>query len=195
MPASQEAPNWEIGEKPSISPDARDLPTVPRQFARRSVESERFIRRVFTVAVIVLLALGLAGIFGVRTTTATASAGGYELEVSYPRVTRPGLASVFDIHVSTDDGSPLAAPVTVAVSRDYLRLYDQNTIDPLPASETATEDAVVWDFDPPPEGSTLGIQLDLSVEPGVQWGRDGFVRILDQDRTIVESTFHTWVTP
>lgn len=69
--------------------------------------------------------------------------------MTYSRGTRPGLASPFHIKVSRRDGSPLGGPVTVAVSSAYLRLYDQNAIDPRPASETATDDAVIWEFNPP----------------------------------------------
>lgn len=35
----------------------------------------------------------------------------------------------------------------------------------------------------------------MSVERAVQWGRGGFVRVLDDNGTMVETRFHTWVMP
>ncbi len=54
---------------------------------------------------------------------------------------------------------------------------------------------MVWEFDPPPSGGPLAISLDARVEPGIQWGRDGEVQVLDGGEPVVGSSFHTWVTP
>jgi hypothetical protein len=97
--------------------------------------------------------------------------------------------------VSRRDGAPLDGPVEVAVSAHYLAMFDVNVVSPAPAAETRTADQVVWEFDPPPGGGPLAVSLDARVEPGIQWGRDGEVQVLDGGEPVVGSGFHTWVTP
>jgi hypothetical protein len=52
----------------------------------------------------VFVAAGLAGVFGVRTSTVTVSSGGYELTVEYPRVARAGLDTLWRVTVHHEDG-------------------------------------------------------------------------------------------
>jgi hypothetical protein len=189
--------DWELGANPTVDPEARVLATAPEESDRRAVGRERYARRAFAAGLVVFLALGLAGVFGVWTTSSSATGGGYQVRVSHARVTRPGLATPFAIEVTRADGSPLREPVTLAVSSSYLALFDDNGMDPQPSSETAGPGQVVWEFDPPPAaaGDALVVTLDARLEPAVQWGRDGFVRVMDGSEVAAEVRFHTWVAP
>ena len=195
MPGDDED-DWELGDNPSVDPDATVLPTAPERSDRRAVGRERYARRAFAGAVSLFLLLTLLGLFGVSTTTTSGSGGGYDVRVTHARVTRPGLATRFEIEVARTDGSPLGQPVTLAVSSSYLGLFDENGLAPAPASETSAPGQVVWEFDPPPAaGGVLAVSLDARLEPGVHWGRDGFVRVMDGATVAAEVRFHTWVAP
>jgi hypothetical protein len=195
--AGSHGDDWELGDNPTVDPGLRVLATAPERSDRQSVGRERYARRAFAAGLFVFLALGLAGVFGVWTTSSSATGGGYHVRVSHARVTRPGLATPFAIEVSRADGSPLREPVTLAVSSSYLAMFDDNGMDPQPSSETAGPDQVVWEFEPPPEadGDALVVTLDARLEPAVQWGRDGFVRLMDGSDVAAEVRFHTWVAP
>ncbi|HEX6421013.1 MAG TPA: hypothetical protein VFZ77_21095 [Acidimicrobiales bacterium] len=185
---------WEIGDRPEVSPDARVVATAPQRNDRRALRNERWWRWLFGTVLALFLLLGVAGVFGVRTATATGSGGGYEVRVTYARVTRPGLATALAVEVERDGGAH-AGPVGLAVSARYLDMLDLYRVSPAPTSETHTPDRVIWEFDPPPAGEALAVSVDARLEPGIQWGRDGEVLVLDDGRPVVEVGFHTWVTP
>lgn len=149
---------------------------------------------MFAVVLTLFLLGGMLRAYGVLTRTATARGAGYELEVRYGRITRAGLATPLDITVRSVDGG-FDGPVRVAVSSDYLDLFDENGLDPQPAAATADDRIVVWEFDPP-SGAVLRISLDARIEPAVQWGTGGTVAVLSaDDRPVVRVDFHTWVLP
>lgn len=186
---------WERGGAAAIDPgDGERLATSPDTTDRRATRRDQLFRRAFAVLLALFLLGGLLRAYGVLTRTATARGGGFELDVRYGRVTRPGLATPLEITVRSLEGS-FDGPVRVAVSGEYLDQFDENGIDPDPASATADDVAVLWEFDPPP-GPVLRVSLDVRVEPAVQWGRDGFVALLaDDGDELVRVAFHTWVLP
>lgn len=145
---------------------------------------------------LVLLALvlaALAGLLGVRSGTATAAGDGFELEVTYPAITRAGLASPFDITVTHRDG--FDGPIVLALRSEYLALFDENSITPSPASQRSEGDWVVWDFSPP-DGRTFTVSIDVRVEPAVHSGRDGQVQVRGPDGAVLaETSFRTVVLP
>jgi hypothetical protein len=110
-----------------------------------------------------------------------ATAEGTSLAVRYPAVTRPALASPFEI-VVTRPGGFQGQQVEVTVDTDYVELWDLNGIFPAPAEETATADEVHWTFDPP-DGDTLRIVYEARIEPARQEGATGHVAVLDDDGT------------
>ena len=138
-------------------------------------------------------ALPSAAIFGVDSTTVRADADGVELAVTYGVVSRPALATPFDIEVHQAGG--FDGPVRVAVDQEYLRMWDENGLVPAPSAETVMGPWVVWEFDPP-IGDTLLVSYDARVEPAAQEGRSGSVAILDEDNAIVTQVdFTTRVLP
>jgi len=144
------------------------------------------------VGVAVTDALGLTSAYGVRSEERRDHGGGYGLEVRYPAVTRPGLASPFRIEVSS--GSGFSQPVTVAVDRSYLAMWDENGLSPAPTSELVNGPWVEWEFDPP-VGDVLSVTFDARIEPAVQSSRDGAVRLIVGDQSVAEVDFRTRVMP
>jgi hypothetical protein len=152
----------------------------------------RVARRVVLAAFTLVVLLGLFGMFGVREGHRSAtSAGGFRVELTYPRITRPALAIPFAVRITgladVDDD------VVVKMRSSYLSMFDENGMSPEPADETDDGAWTTWVFDRPP-GDVLEVSLDTRVEPGVQWGRDGavVVQVGDDDARI---DFRTWVAP
>lgn len=144
------------------------------------------------VGVAVADAVGLTSAYGVRSDERRDSGGGYQLEVRYPAVTRPGLASPFRVEVWRAGG--FSQPVTVAVDRSYLAMWDENGLSPTPSSELVNGPWVEWEFDPP-VGELLTVTFDARIEPGAQSGRDGTVRLIVDDQSVAGVDFRTRVMP
>lgn len=172
--------------------DVDVVPTAPGESNLATSRRARTLRRVFMTLLFGVLALGLAGWLGVRSATATASGGGYELTVTYGQVSRPGLATPWSLEIRHPGG--FDGPVTVSTSTGYLDMFDENGFDPQPSKSTATPDTVVWEFDPP-EGDTLGVSFDGRIEPGAQWGRSGESSVLVDGKPVVTAKYKTWVLP
>jgi hypothetical protein len=186
---------WEVGDDPTVSPDARVVATAPERSDRRALGREHRLHWLLMAVLGVFLLLGAVGVLGVRTARSSAAAGGYDLEVTYAAVSRPGLATPLEIEIRRRDGWPQGATVQVAVSSQYLAMFDENGLMPDPAGSTRTAEAVIWELDPPETGDALVVSFDGRIEPGTQWGRDGDVQVLDRGRPVVEADFHTWVMP
>ncbi|HET9441972.1 MAG TPA: hypothetical protein VFO65_01545 [Acidimicrobiales bacterium] len=145
------------------------------------------------VGLAVLDAVGLTGVYGVKTRTVRAEGAGLELEVRYPGVARPALAAPFEITLVRPGG--FDGPVTVAVTSDYLAIWDANGLDPEPSSSTTDAQRLLWEFEPP-DGDTLVVSFDARIEPGMQQGKSGRVEVLDDDgATQVAVDFRTRVLP
>ena len=144
------------------------------------------------VAVGVTDTLRWTEVTGVSPGTTSASEGGYHLEVRYPAVTRPALASPFDIRVERAGG--FDGPIQIAVSWPWLEMWDENSWYPSPSSSYGDDDRLVMEFDPPP-GEVLRVIYDARIQPAQQSGRDGFVSVLEDDLPIATVEFHTRVLP
>jgi hypothetical protein len=163
-----------------------------------TLNKRRVLYGLTTLLLSVVIALGLVDAlgwwhaYGVASTTVRASGGGYELEVQYGEVTRPALATPFEVTVTNEEG--FIEPLVIAVSRSYLAMWDENGVIPEPDSQTVRGDWVEWEFEPP-SGTTFTLHYDARIEPAVQWGRDGEVAIVVDDVVVVEVRFHTRVMP
>jgi hypothetical protein len=132
-------------------------------------------------------------LIGVDSATTTARGPGFELSVTYGEVSRPALATPFDIRVVQPGG--FDGPIRIAVDQEYLRMWDENGLVPAPAEEGLVGDQLVWEFDPPP-GNTLFVSYDARIEPAAQDGRSGSVAVLDEDDAVLaEVEFTTRIMP
>lgn len=173
-------------ERSSIS-TLPDDPGVQR--ARRA----RLARRVGIAALVAFVALGVAGVFGVRTATVTASSGDYRLSVTYPEVSRPGLAIAWGFVVHRDGGFG-TDPITIATTHRWLDLFDENGRNPAPSAEYVDGDMLVWEFDPPP-GDTFTFTFDARLGPAIQDGLAATTELREGNVAVVEVSYRTRVMP
>jgi hypothetical protein len=178
--------------------DASSIPTV----AFGATDDHRVRRVGYALTTVLLSGLmvaavldGLGGLpaFGVDAAWTTARGGAYELRVRHPDVTRPALASPFEIVVTRAGG--FDGPIEIAIDRHYLALWDLNGIYPDPSAQRSEGPWVVWEIDPP-SGDTTTVLIDARIEPAAQSGREGRVAVLDQDgQPVAQVRFHTDVRP
>jgi hypothetical protein len=171
---------------------ARSSSTLPEPVSREQVGRARSVRRLGTGLLALFLVLGAVNVFGVRSDEVSASGGGYELTVTYAAMSRPGLATPWDVEVRRPGG--FDRPVIIATTGQYLDMFDENGLDPEPSSSTATEDLIIWEFEPP-SGDTLSVTFDARLEPAVQAGRSGETSVLVNGRSVVRVGYTTRVMP
>jgi hypothetical protein len=169
--------------------------TSPPDVSMRRIHAARWARRAFFLLVVAIVAAALFGRLGNRTESIAASGGGYELEVRYPRVTRPGLAVDITIEIRRPGG--FGGAVMLAMPSDYLAVFDENGLDPDPIGATTTADDVRWQFQAPLDSDTMAVSFDIRVQPDVELRRlGGSVAVLDDDgREAVSVEFETIVLP
>ena len=168
--------------------------TIPSQDSGAN-GAEKVIRAVSLGAIGVVVVLASVGLLGVRTGTARASGNGYSIAVQHSTIARPGLAAPFGVEVSTEDGSPLPSTVTVRVDSAYLALFDDNGIEPMPASSFNDSASTWWTFEVPAGSSSLRVDLDARLEPAVQWGREASAALEIEGIEMTDVRFTTWVMP
>ena len=150
------------------------------------------VRRSLVALLGLIVLAGATGLFGVRTTTDTATAAGWTLSVTSARVARAGLDVPWQVTVRRDGGFP--GPVTLAVTAAYFDIFESQGLDPEPATETADGSLLYWTFDPPP-GDELTISFDAYVQPSSQLGASGEVAVLVDGGPVVGVPFRTWLVP
>lgn len=181
-----------MAESNQASGGTKDPATAPPPPNIRRVRRARAIRRVFIALLVAFLSLGAAGMFGARTSTVSAAGGGYDLTVTYPAITRPGLAIRYEIAVHHSGGFP--EQIELATTSDYLDLFDDNALDPEPAETTSTTDDTVWTFDTF-SGEDLTISLDARTEPARESGASATTTLSVGGTTVVTIHYRTWVMP
>jgi hypothetical protein len=149
-------------------------------------------RRAFLVLVLLFVVAGLAGYLGMKSQTASASGGGYRLQLQYARIARPGMDVPWQLTITRPGG--FTGPVTVEVTSSYMDIFESQGISPEPSQET--QDAQWWrmTFDPPP-GNTLVVSFDIYVQPFSQAGRSGTARVLEDGKPAASVDFKTTLVP
>jgi len=140
----------------------------------------------------VVLVAGGVGLLGVRSSTASAEGGGYGLEVTYPRIARPGLDVPWSVKLHRDGG--FEGEIVLAIDTSYFEILEMRGRLPEPASETAGNGLVHLTFDPPP-GDEFTFALDVRIRAGKQWGESGSVSVMDGENSAVTIYFDTWLVP
>ena len=172
------------------------LATDPEPAKLGRLRRSSMLRLAFFVLVTVFLVFGALGAYGVRHGEVSATGAGFELSVRYPTITRPGLASVWTVEVRRTDGAPLDGPVVLATTADYFDLYDENGLDPAPASEWSDGENLVWELDPAEGATAVVVHFDARIEPGVQLSSKSATTVLLVDGASVATvTYRTRVMP
>lgn len=162
----------------------------------------RFRRRWLGYALMQIVLVGLAAlvvadiwlpVFGVDTRTeSTTTTDGVELQVEYPAVTRPALATSFAIEVHDPDG--FDGPIEIAISRPWIEAWDENAYVPAPLAASGDPNWVVQKFTPP-DGDTFRVFYDARLEPAWQSNVSGTVQLRRDGRAVAEVDFETKVRP
>jgi hypothetical protein len=151
--------------------------------------ANRWSHRVAVALLVLFVLAGSAGLLGPRTAAVSASAGDYDLAVTYPSVTRAGLATPLHLEVTREGG--FDGPVQLALCDTWFDQVDFQSWYPTPSSEAGGADRLVYEFDPPP-GDTLEVSLDAKEQPGSLWGsRDCTVAVLEEDAVVTSVSFTT----
>lgn len=151
-------------------------------------------RRIGITLLTVFVLAGAAGLLGTHTSSTTVSRGGYDLTVTYPRISRPGHAVRVEVTVRREGGFG-QEPVQLRYGTAWLEMFDENAFTPEPAGETAgpgyTEDEFL-----PPRGDTFVMTIDTRVEPARQRGERGWFSVVDEDGTpVLTADVSTWIWP
>jgi hypothetical protein len=171
---------------------AEGIATAPAEVEISRLHRARTGRRAMLIVLWAFVLLGAATVLGARSHTVAASGGGVDLAVTYPAVTRPGLAMRWIMRVHRTGG--FDRPIDIAVTSRYLDLFDFNNLDPLPTETTIDGPMSIWTFDPP-VGDTLVVAMDGRVEPAQQYGKANTVAVLDQGVELVSVHYSTRVMP
>jgi hypothetical protein len=150
-------------------------------------------RRVFTVGLVLFIAAALAGWFGMRSRTTTATTGSTSLKLKYSEITRRGVSTPWDLEIRERDG--FAHDVEIEMPLQYLQILDVQGIQPEPTDETTTADVVRWTFSRP-DGDTFRVRLDAQADPSAGAGRHrGEVHVQNNGRSSASLKFTTWMLP
>lgn len=167
--------------------------TLPEQRSPGEVRRARNQRRVGLVVLILFVLAGAIGTFGTRTGEASASAGGYTVTVTHPKVSRPGHAIRYEVEVKRPGG--FDGPIRMRFSSAYFDLFDENSFGPAAESESTTGAYDLYEFAPPP-GDTFIVSSDTRIEPARQRGEKGEVSVLDDGgRPVVTVRYRTRIFP
>lgn len=171
--------------------------TIPAPPDLGRAKRARWLRRSFLAGLALFLLAGALNVFGVRSADTSASGGGYELTVTYPKAARPGLAIPWSVELRKQGGFEPDETITVRAESKYFDLFDENGFSPTPEAETTDGRYTYWEFKAPPEGQdVLTVSLDTRIEPAAQNGKSGSVAVLDDDgEVVVEVRFRTRIWP
>ena len=152
----------------------------------------RRVRRVTIAGLTLIVLLGLVGVFGEKTSTASASGSGYRLSVTYARVSRAGLDTPWTVVVSHPGG--FGADVTLATTSGYFTMFETQGLTPEPDSEVAGARDVYQTFSPPP-GDVLKVEYDAYIQPSSQQGRTAVTTLIVGGRPVAKVGYRTRLLP
>jgi hypothetical protein len=164
----------------------------------RAAEAARRGRpwRMAAVGVLsVVVALGAVGALGVRSREASATAGGYQLSLTYPWVARAGLDVPWRVTVRRPGGFTGMKSITLAVTADYFDIFETQGFHPEPSEETRDGHRLYLTFAVPESGEVFVADFDTYVQPSAQLGRRARVAVVEGSAERVGLTFRTWLLP
>jgi hypothetical protein len=172
--------------------DRRRVPTDPEPLSTRKLSRARAGRRATIALLALFLLAGLGGILGPKTSTQTVRGSGYTVVVTYPAVTRPGLPVRWEYSITHPGG--FDGPVSLAITFDYLHLFDLTNIEPEATDATASGDEIVYRF-APPDGDVLRVSMDATTETGFHEVPQTTTRVIVGGSVVATVRFSTKVVP
>ena len=150
-------------------------------------------RRAFMMVLVVVVVAGLAGVLGVRDATSQASEDGWSLRLQYAGTARAGLDVPFTATVRHDGG--LGKQVTLALTGDYLDIYETQGFHPEPSAQTRDGRTLYLTFDTPPSGDTMTVTYDAYIQPAAQRGAEATLAVWDGGREVAPVHVDTRLLP
>lgn len=166
--------------------------TLPPAPSAEELRRARAARRAGIAALALFVALGALGVFGPKTSLAHAEGSGYELTVTYPSVTRPGLPIRWEIEVRHEGG--FSGPIELRTTFDYIHLLDISNTEPQASSSSAGAGFIDYVFTPPP-GAIFRVSMDGNAEPGEHAPQDVWTSVMVGGRAVVSVGYRTVVVP
>lgn len=151
------------------------------------------VRAAATVALFAVLAAALLGLLGTRVAERSVTESGWTTHVRFASAARAGLDIPLTVTVERAGG--FDGDVTVAISSDYLRLLDQQSVDPEPAEQTRDGAWTYLTFTAP-EGEVLRFDIEAYVRALHDRSASGRVTVIDPDGLHVAPVdIHTRIVP
>lgn len=166
--------------------------TYPEALSMKAIIGSAWLRRLATVLLFVFVVAGAASVFGVSESTVSASGAGYELEVRYAEVSRPGLETPWSATVTKPGG--FDGPVTLRVSAGYFEQFDVNAINPAPDAMRRDDANLVLEF-ARPAGEVLAVSIDARLSPATQSSANATAALVDGGAEVATVDFKTTVMP
>jgi len=145
----------------------------------RQVRVGLWVRRAFIAAFVVIAALGLANVFGQRTSRSATQAPTASLRLTAPTTVRGGL--FFQSRVEIGARTALQHPRLV-LDHGWTEGMQVNSIEPNPVSEAGRDGRVVLSYDALDAGERLVVWLQFEVNP-TNVGRRSYGLELDDAET------------
>lgn len=152
----------------------------------------RWARRLGVSLLVVVVAVGAVGGFGVRSDTVNADGDGYTLSVTYPRIARAGLDAPWQVRVHHLGG--FSSDLTLAISAHYFRMFETQGFFPDPDSATNDGSFVYLTFTKP-RGDDFVLDYDAYLQPASQVGKSAVVKLLLEDTVVAQTDLRTWLVP
>ena len=149
-------------------------------------------RRAFLALLLVVLVLALAGWLGVRSTTRSTQEDGWTVSVTYASVARAGLDVPW--HATVEHLGGFGSTVTLAVTGDYLDIYETQAFHPEPSAEWRDGRTLYLQFDSPP-GDTMVVSYDAYIQPAAQEGRRGTLSVMQDGTPVATVPIQTTLMP
>lgn len=140
-----------------------------------------WVRRAFLLALLALVVLGLAGVFGQRATTSSAGGPAAVLSLDAPDRVRGGLLFEGEIHVRSL--RRIARP-RIVLGRAWTDGVTVNTIAPEPADQDDDAGRLVLAYGELPAGETLTVRVAMQMNPTTVGRLPQDVELRDGDETI-----------
>ncbi|GAA1133155.1 hypothetical protein [Nocardioides aquiterrae] len=149
-------------------------------------------RRGYLVLLLVVVAAGLAGLLGVRTVTDSADEADWSMTFTHAGVARAGLDVPWRVTVRHPGG--FGKELTLALTADYLDIYEEQGFRPEPAETTRDGDTLFLTFTAP-LGDTFVLDFDAYIQPSAQRGRGGTLSVMDDGARVATVDFDTRLLP
>lgn len=170
-----------------------NLSTVPEELPTGWDRFDRTLRAVTFAIVAGVVIAALAGVAGLTTDMKSATTDELRVSVFYARVTRPGIASPFQIKIETPHGERLPPELQVDVPVDYLAIFDENGLDPEPDSVSSDGETETWIYHP--DEAVLSIDYDARLQPNIHSGTRATISVRSDTTDTISVQIRTKVFP